>query len=120
MFKHILLPHDGSAISGKAIKHGIDFARKIGAKVTAIHVMPQFIVAADVSLVPLSQGLRKRLEDQARARAQKMLGEPELAKRFAAQGADPQSSSPEGLARYMRDEHERWKKIIREAGIKPE
>ena len=74
MFKHILLPHDGSAISGKAVRLGIDFARKIGAKITAIHVVPQFMVAADVSLVPLSPGLRKRLEDQARARAQKILG----------------------------------------------
>ena len=74
MFKHILLPHDGSAISGKAVKRGIEFARKIRAKVTAIHIVPQFMAAADVSLVPLSSGLRKRLEDQARARAQKMLG----------------------------------------------
>lgn len=74
MFKHILLPHDGSAISSKAIRRGIDFARKIKARVTAIHIVPQFMVAADVSLVPLSPGLRKRLEDQARARAQKILG----------------------------------------------
>lgn len=74
MFKHILLPHDGSAISSKAVKCGIDFAGKIRARVTAIHVVPQFMVAADVSLVRLSPGLRKRLEDQARARAQKILG----------------------------------------------
>lgn len=74
MFKHILLPHDGSAISSKAVRRGIDFARKIKARVTAIHIVPQFMVAADVSLVPLSPALRKRLEDQARMRAQKMLG----------------------------------------------
>ena len=58
--------------------------------------------------------------DKLNAEIVKMLGEPGLSKRFATQGADPQSSSPEGLARYMRGEHERWKKIIREAGIKPE
>ena len=74
MFKHILLPHDGSALSGKAVKRGIDFAGKINARVTAIHVVPQFMVAADVSLVPLSPALRKRLEEQAHLRAQKMLG----------------------------------------------
>ncbi|MBI2510297.1 MAG: universal stress protein [Betaproteobacteria bacterium] len=74
MFRHILLPHDGSALSGKAVKRGIDFAGKIKARVTAIHIVPQFMIAADVSLVPLSPALRKRLEDQARARAEKILG----------------------------------------------
>jgi tripartite-type tricarboxylate transporter receptor subunit TctC len=49
-----------------------------------------------------------------------MLADPELAQRFAVQGADPQSSTPEGLARYMREEHARWKKVIATAGIKPE
>lgn len=73
MFRHILLPHDGSALSGKAVKRGIDFAWKINARVTAIHVVPQFMVAADVSLVSLSPALRDRLEDQARMRAQKIL-----------------------------------------------
>ena len=49
-----------------------------------------------------------------------MLAEPELAQRLVVQGADPQSSTPEGLARYMREEHERWKKVITSAGIKAE
>ena len=49
-----------------------------------------------------------------------MLAEPELAQRLAVQGADPQSSTPEGLARYMHEEHERWKKVIKSAGIKAE
>jgi tripartite-type tricarboxylate transporter receptor subunit TctC len=48
----------------------------------------------------------------------RMLAEPEMAQRLAAQGADPQSSTPEGLARYMREEHERWKKVIQVAGIR--
>ena len=50
----------------------------------------------------------------------RMLTEPELAQRLAVQGADPQSSTPEGLARYMREEHERWKKVIKTANIKSE
>ena len=35
MFKHILIPTDGSAVSGKAAKAGIALARALGAKITA-------------------------------------------------------------------------------------
>jgi nucleotide-binding universal stress UspA family protein len=40
MFKHILLPTDGSELSAAAIKQGIRFAKSIGAKVTGLCVMP--------------------------------------------------------------------------------
>ena len=73
MFKHILLPTDGSNLSNKAVKRGIEFAGKIRARVTALHVMPEFRAFADEGFVPLSPALRKCLEDEARARATKML-----------------------------------------------
>ena len=38
MYKHILLPTDGSELSKAAMKHGITLARAIGAKVTALVV----------------------------------------------------------------------------------
>jgi nucleotide-binding universal stress UspA family protein len=34
MFKHILIPTDGSAVANKAVKAGIQFAASVGAKVT--------------------------------------------------------------------------------------
>ena len=37
MFKHILIPTDGSEVSRKAIKAGIALAGEMGAKVTAFH-----------------------------------------------------------------------------------
>lgn len=40
MFKHILLPTDGSAAAESALDAGIAFARQVGASVTALHVMP--------------------------------------------------------------------------------
>ena len=40
MFKHILLPTDGSPLSEVAIQQGIRFAKSIGAKVTGLCVMP--------------------------------------------------------------------------------
>jgi nucleotide-binding universal stress UspA family protein len=38
MYKHILLPTDGSELSRVAMKHGIALAKAIGAKVTALVV----------------------------------------------------------------------------------
>lgn len=40
MFKHILLPTDGSPASEAAVDACIEFARQTGAGITAIHVMP--------------------------------------------------------------------------------
>ena len=37
MFKHILIPTDGSPASAKAIKAGIALAKKMGARVTGYH-----------------------------------------------------------------------------------
>lgn len=40
MFKHILLPTDGSELSESAIKTGIHLAKALGAKVTGVMVIP--------------------------------------------------------------------------------
>ncbi|HEY5863859.1 MAG TPA: universal stress protein [Casimicrobiaceae bacterium] len=45
MFKHILIPIDGSRLAGKAVKAGVRFAKELGARVTfyhAIDVTPAF------------------------------------------------------------------------------
>jgi nucleotide-binding universal stress UspA family protein len=42
MFKHILLPTDGSKLSEKAIRHSVRMAKALGAKITALHVTPKF------------------------------------------------------------------------------
>jgi len=84
MFKHILLPTDGSTISRKAVKRGIDLARKNRARVTALHVVPEFKLMVDEGITMLSPALKKRFEDEGRARAQKMLDE--IAKLARARG----------------------------------
>lgn len=75
MFKHILLPTDGSKLSSKAVKRGIDLAKKSRARVTAIHVVPEFKLMVDEGITMLSPALKKRFEDEGRARAQRMLDE---------------------------------------------
>jgi len=42
MFKHILLPTDGSALSEVAVQSGIRFAKSINAHVTGLHVILPF------------------------------------------------------------------------------
>ena len=42
MYKHILIPTDGSDLSKKAIKQGVAFAKSLRAKVTAVTVTPYF------------------------------------------------------------------------------
>jgi tripartite-type tricarboxylate transporter receptor subunit TctC len=50
----------------------------------------------------------------------KALSEADVAQKLSSQGADPAPGTPEELARYMRNDHERWKKVIKSAGIKPD
>ena len=44
MYKHILIPTDGSKLSEKAIEAGIEFAREVHAKVTGFTAVPEFQV----------------------------------------------------------------------------
>jgi nucleotide-binding universal stress UspA family protein len=52
MYKHILLPTDGSELAGNAVQHGIALAKEIGAKVTALTVLPPFhIFTTDTQMI---------------------------------------------------------------------
>src|SRR5262249_17449147 len=42
MYKHILIPTDGSELSKKAVDHGIGLAKDLNAKVTAVTVSEPF------------------------------------------------------------------------------
>ncbi len=42
MFKHILLPTDGSELSERAVLAGVSFAREVGAEVFGLTVRPEF------------------------------------------------------------------------------
>ncbi len=48
------------------------------------------------------------------------LNDPDLRAKLAQSGVTPAPSSPENFARYLKEEIERWGKVIREKGIKPE
>lgn len=42
MYRHILVPTDGSPLSTRAVKEAIELAKTCGAKLTAVHVIPPF------------------------------------------------------------------------------
>jgi nucleotide-binding universal stress UspA family protein len=42
MYANVLIPTDGSELAAKAVQHGIALAKRIGAKVTVLTVLPPF------------------------------------------------------------------------------
>ena len=57
MFKHILIPTDGSKRSEKAVRKGIRFAQSMKARVTAFHAIPKFHANnVMMDLLPTSRG----------------------------------------------------------------
>lgn len=51
MYKHILIPTDGSELSQKAVHSGVDFASEVNAQVTFLTASPPFKVFATDPLV---------------------------------------------------------------------
>ena len=65
-------------------------------------------------------GLPKDIVNALNKAAVEGLKDPEVVDRFAKIGAEPQPNTPERFADYIRAEHERWGKVVREADIKLE
>jgi nucleotide-binding universal stress UspA family protein len=72
MFKHILIPTDGSELSRTAITNGIAFAKSIGARITVVTSYPPFhVIAADpVMLTDTKERYVKDVEASAGRRLQ--------------------------------------------------
>lgn len=52
MFKHILLPTDGSALSETAIREGVRLAKDANARITGLSVSPPFhVLAMDTEMI---------------------------------------------------------------------
>jgi len=74
-YKHIMLPVDGTELARKAEKECIAFAKSIGAKVTAIHVVSHFHLHFQPWAAPRSvhTKIEKEHEEEAGEIAQKMI-----------------------------------------------
>lgn len=71
MYKHLLLPTDGTPLSQDTVRRCMRFARESGAKVTGFYAMPEFQV---LTYHPeMLEGTRELYEKQARIEAEKLL-----------------------------------------------
>ena len=76
MYKHILLPTDGSKLASKAVKQGIQLAEAVGARVTVINVVPEYQMMMDERFVmPNAALLKKRFEEETAKHSKKILDE---------------------------------------------
>lgn len=74
MFKHILIPTDGSALAARGVRAGVKLARALGARVTGLHVampyVPPLYGEAALYYVPgLSPKDFKKITDKQAAKA---------------------------------------------------
>src|SRR5271154_6668801 len=72
MYTNILIPTDGSELAEKAVQHGIVLAKRIGAKATALTVLPYFhMLTADPQMI---EDTPAEYEARTQRHASKILG----------------------------------------------
>lgn len=72
MFKNILIPTDGSELSQKAVRTAVGLAKLHRARITGIHVIPDYhlLIAYEGAFDPVTE---ERIEEEAKARAETYL-----------------------------------------------
>jgi nucleotide-binding universal stress UspA family protein len=72
MYSNILIATDGSELAEKAVQHGIALAKRVGAKVAALTVVPPFhIFTTDVAMI---EDTPAQYQARMQERAEKILG----------------------------------------------
>ena len=86
MFKHILVPTDGSDLSRKAALYAIQFAKAVGAKVTAITIRAPYAVSSLDTIAVL--GSQDQYDEESRQLAQRALTQVQMAAEAAGVAID--------------------------------
>jgi nucleotide-binding universal stress UspA family protein len=73
MYKHILIPTDGSELSDKAIEAGVTFARGMQARVTGFTAVPEYKLPSEVELMSRHGLSFEQYERDARLQAEAAL-----------------------------------------------
>lgn len=109
MFRHILVPTDGSALSADAVNKAIDLARALGARITFFNVKPSYpksVYRHAGTFEPISKPQFAELMD---AQARRILGDAERAAKAAAIDyslrAEVYDAAYEGILRAAEREH---------------
>ena len=94
MYKHILLPTDGSKLASKGVKQGIQLAKAVGAKVTVINVVPEYQMMMDEGFVmPNATMIKKRFEEETARHSKEILYEAKAEAKAAGVSCNSVSAS---------------------------
>jgi len=83
MYKHILIPTDGSKIAGEAAKAGVRLAKTLGARVTAFFAAPPATPIVFKGIVPVGYQAPEEHEASIQKAADSYLGAVERAAKAA-------------------------------------
>jgi nucleotide-binding universal stress UspA family protein len=75
MYQHILFPTDGSERSQLALTNALGLARSLGARVTALHVVPEYYPPVYEDSGPFDPEIEARFEREAVNRASRFLSQ---------------------------------------------
>ncbi|MDR3221394.1 MAG: universal stress protein [Candidatus Accumulibacter sp.] len=73
MFKHILVPTDGSELSQDAVRHAVSFAKEAGAAITAFYAKPEYPVTYYGEGVLIDTTSPEKFAELAETQAQEIL-----------------------------------------------
>jgi len=82
-------------------------------------MLPGFEIVTWYGIV-VQPKVEKGIIDRLNAEIVRVIALPDVRERFMAQGLEPQSSTPAEFTAYMKSEIDRWTKVVKAAGIKPE
>ncbi len=101
MFRHLLVPTDGSDLSRRTATHAITFARETGARITFFAALPQHPVSFHEGYGLTDAGTRERLiataERQGRAIVDPLVAEAAAAGVTAEAAATPCATVHDGI-----------------------
>ena len=66
MYRHLLVPIDGSRQSAPAVRTGIALAKALGARLTAVHVLAPYIPAGEAAFVESLPGFKRAAQARGR------------------------------------------------------
>jgi nucleotide-binding universal stress UspA family protein len=98
MYKHILIPTDGSETAEKAVAAGIEFAREANAKVTWFTAVPEYELPSEAELMTRHAGSLEEHNKRSREAAEKILAGP--ARRARAAGVACETDSAQSNHPY--------------------
>ena len=79
MFKHILVPTDGSSLSADTVKRAVVFAKEIGAKISFFYAKPDYPVAYYGEGALIDPTTPEKFAEMADKQAKEILGAAEAA-----------------------------------------